>query len=73
MNDKLALTVEEAARVTGIGRSKLYAAMKDGLLQARKFGRRTIILPGDLEKFLSALPAAGQPESLTETTLGQRL
>jgi excisionase family DNA binding protein len=43
-NQKLSLSVEEAAEATGIGRSKLYEAMRDGLLQARKFGRRTIIL-----------------------------
>ncbi|ANY81661.1 hypothetical protein BB934_08255 [Microvirga ossetica] len=57
-NQKLSLSVEEAAEATGIGRSKLYEAMRDGLLQARKFGRRTIILRDDLERFLSALPKA---------------
>jgi excisionase family DNA binding protein len=57
-NQKLSLSVEEAAEATGIGRSKLYEAMRDGLLQARKFGRRTIILRDDLEQFLSALPKA---------------
>jgi excisionase family DNA binding protein len=58
LNQKLSLSVEEAAEATGIGRSKLYEAMRDGLLQARKFGRRTIILRDDLERFLSALPKA---------------
>lgn len=58
LNHKLSLSVEEAAEATGIGRSKLYEAMRDGLLQARKFGRRTIILRDDLERFLSALPKA---------------
>jgi excisionase family DNA binding protein len=57
-NQKLSLSIEEAAEATGIGRSKLYEAMRDGLLQARKFGRRTIILRDDLERFLSALPKA---------------
>jgi excisionase family DNA binding protein len=58
LHQKLSLSVEEAAEATGIGRSKLYEAMRDGLLQARKFGRRTIILRDDLERFLSALPKA---------------
>jgi excisionase family DNA binding protein len=55
---KLGLSVEEASEIAGIGRSKLYEALRDGLLQARKFGRRTIILRDDLERFLSALPKA---------------
>jgi excisionase family DNA binding protein len=55
---KLGLSVEEASEIAGIGRSKLYEAMRDGLLQARKFGRRTIILRDDLERFLCALPKA---------------
>jgi len=59
MDDKFGFTVEEAVRVAGIGRSKLYEAMRDGLLQARKFGRRTIILREDLLRFLAALPKGG--------------
>jgi excisionase family DNA binding protein len=55
---KLALTVDEFACLSGLGRSKLYEAMRDGLLQARKFGRRTVILKEDAERFLSALPKA---------------
>jgi excisionase family DNA binding protein len=55
---KLALTVDEFAILTGLGRSKLYEAMRDGLLQARKFGRRTVILKEEGERFLSALPKA---------------
>jgi excisionase family DNA binding protein len=57
---KLGLTIEEAVRLSGIGRSKLYEAIRDGLLQARKFGRRTIILQEDLQQFLAALPKGGR-------------
>jgi excisionase family DNA binding protein len=51
------LTIEEAAKLTSIGRSKLYEAIGEGRLQVRKFGRRTVILRSDLEGFLAALPA----------------
>ncbi len=54
----LATSIDEAARVSGIGRSKLYEAIAAGNLKARKFGRKTLILTEDLNAFLRALPRA---------------
>lgn len=53
---KLALCVEEAAELASLGRTSLYSAIKSGALTARKRGRRTVILRGDLQHFLNALP-----------------
>jgi excisionase family DNA binding protein len=50
------LSILEACRVAGIGRTKIYEAIAGGSLKARKFGKRTIILRTDLQNFLSALP-----------------
>lgn len=50
------LSIGEACSVAGIGRTKIYEAISDGTLKARKFGKRTIILRGDLQEFLNALP-----------------
>ncbi len=55
--EKLGLTITEAAFAAGIGRSRLYEAIAAGQLTARKFGARTVILRGDLDSFLAALPA----------------
>jgi excisionase family DNA binding protein len=52
------LSIAEACAVAGIGRTKLYQAIADGSLQARKYGKRTIILRTDLRAFLASLPAA---------------
>ena len=38
--EKQGLTVAEASHVAGIGRTKLYEAMADGRLKARKMGKR---------------------------------
>ena len=54
----LAFTVAGACRLSGLGRTTLYAAMKSGALPARKCGRRTLILAADLETFLGNLPSA---------------
>ena len=50
------LSVIEASRVAGLGRTKVYEAIAEGQLKARKFGNRTIILRSDLQQFLAALP-----------------
>jgi excisionase family DNA binding protein len=53
------LSVLEACRVAGIGRTKIYEAIAEGSLKARKYGKRTLILRDDLRQFLSRLPVAG--------------
>jgi len=55
-------SVNEASALTGLGRDGIYAAIRDGRLVARKFGRRTIITDDDLRQFLAGLPRAGGHE-----------
>jgi hypothetical protein len=50
------LTLAEASIVSGIGRTKLYEAIAAGQLTARKYGSRTIVLRGELLRFLTSLP-----------------
>ena len=52
------LSIPEACHVAGIGRTKIYQAIADGELKARKYGKRTIVLRTDLQSFLSGLPTA---------------
>jgi excisionase family DNA binding protein len=52
------LSVAEACAVAGIGRTKLYQAISDGNLKARKCGKRTLVLRDDLRDFLAELPSA---------------
>jgi excisionase family DNA binding protein len=51
-------SIAEACAAAGIGRTKLYQAIADGSLKARKLGKRTLILRDDLYQFLAALPTA---------------
>lgn len=53
---KIALTLKEAARASGLSRSLLYLAIGRGALPARKCGARTLILDSDLRRFLGSLP-----------------
>lgn len=49
----LAVSVNEACRMTSLGRTKLYAMMSAGDLPYRKIGSRTIILMADIKKLLN--------------------
>jgi len=52
---KLAFTVSEATEILSISKTTLYAKLGSGELQARKCGKKTLILAEDLRQFLSGL------------------
>ena len=52
----LAYGIETFAKATGVGRDKIYGAIREGRLNARKVGSRTIILREDGEAWLRSLP-----------------
>ena len=58
---RMALSVAEAAVEAGVGRDQVYAAIRDGRLQARKWGRRTLITTDTLRRFLDGLPPLELP------------
>lgn len=62
--DKLAYSITEVGRLSGLGRSSIYKAIAEGNLVARKSGRRTVILAADLTEWLGSLsPVATQSQT----------
>jgi excisionase family DNA binding protein len=55
-NLKRAMSVEEAAKAAGVGRTLLFEEIRKGRITARKVGRRTIITTEDLDAWLKLLP-----------------
>jgi excisionase family DNA binding protein len=53
---KRALSVEQAAKAAGVGRTLLFEEIRKGHIIARKVGRRTIITTDDLDAWLKSLP-----------------
>jgi excisionase family DNA binding protein len=53
IEDRLTLTVEEAARLLGIGRSAAYAAAARGELPTVRLGRRLVVPRAALDRLLS--------------------
>jgi excisionase family DNA binding protein len=66
-----ALSVEEAAKAAGVGRTLLFEEIRKGRLTARKAGRRTIVTIDELDSWLKSLPkttdrTAGDLEAFLE-------
>lgn len=59
--EKLTLTVDEAAKILGIGRQLAYDRVKTGEIPAIKIGRRLLVPKKALEKLL------GEPKPLNLT------
>jgi excisionase family DNA binding protein len=53
---KEALSISEVCAAVGIGRTKIYEAIANRNLKARKVGNRTLILRDELRQFLQSLP-----------------
>ncbi len=56
-----AVSIADAVKIVGLGRTSLYAAIAAGKLKTRKSGRRTLVETAALRQFLEELP-----ESVTQ-------
>jgi len=62
-DSKIAFGVDEAALRAGICRDYIYRAIREGKLEARKLGRRTIITDEALRSYLNSLPPMKLPRN----------
>jgi excisionase family DNA binding protein len=69
--ERMAYSVDEAARLTGLSRDLLYDEMRRGHLGYIKIGRRRLITRQHLERFLG-ITSALQPPILSSTTKGRK-
>ncbi len=56
---RLAHSIADVAKITGVGRSFLYEEIKTGRLVVKKAGRRSLIFDADLKAWLASLPEKG--------------
>jgi excisionase family DNA binding protein len=57
LSQTIALTIAEVCATGRVGRTAVYDAIKAGKLRAIKRGRRTLVLPVDLRRWLEKMPA----------------
>lgn len=56
------LSIKEVCRITGLSRTLISAQIRLGKLNAKKAGRRTLVMRTDLRRWLEGLPAV-QPNA----------
>ena len=54
---QLAYSVEQAAQILGIGKTKLYELIGSSEIEAKKYGRRTLIPFKSMKMWLENLPS----------------
>ena len=52
--EPLAVSVNDAARVLGLGRTSIYAMISDGRLERFKLGRRTLIKTSSIRRLVDS-------------------
>jgi hypothetical protein len=70
--DKLGYSIRQALGLVPWGRSKLYDEIKKGNLTVKKLGRRTILMPDELRRYLAALPEKETKLQAATTALASR-
>ena len=66
------VSIDDAVRLTGICRSRIYDLINAGTIDARKFGKSTIILADSLRDFLANLPSARSKKHPVPQLLNQK-
>jgi excisionase family DNA binding protein len=64
---RLGFSPHEAAASAGVSRTKIFEAIRDGALTARKSGKATIIEPSELQRWVRSLPTRGRVPDNSET------
>ena len=57
---RLGFNPDEAAASAGVSRTRIFEAIRDGALTARKSGKSTIIEPTELARWIRSLPTRGR-------------
>jgi hypothetical protein len=65
---RLGFSPDEAAQSAGVSRTRIFEAIRDGTLTARKAGKSTVIEIGELRRWVRSLPMRGRVPDDSETT-----
>ena len=52
----ICVSIAEAAKLAGLGRTSLYAAINAGKLKTRRYGRRVLVETDSIRSFIANLP-----------------
>ena len=55
----IVVSINEAARALGLGRTSIYALINEGRLEARKLGRRTLVTTESIRALIEGAAIVG--------------
>ena len=61
--DPISLPIREACRVSGMNRTRIFAEIRNGNLEAKRAGKQTLVMVASLRAFIDALPSARSLEA----------
>lgn len=64
----IAVAIERAPQMVGVSRTKIFQAIRDNEIAARKVGRSTIIETNELRRWVRSLPTKGRDLPSCEAT-----
>lgn len=65
----IAVSVADAARMIGIGQTKMWELINAGTIDTRRCGRRVLVLADSLRAYVEALPEINCPQA---SSIGRR-
>jgi hypothetical protein len=71
MTTPLAYQIEAASDAAGVSRTRIFEAIRNKELTARKAGRTTIIEAGELQRWIRSLPTRGTRGDSTTTSAAE--
>lgn len=57
--DIIAVSINDAARALGLGRTSIYSLINEGKLEARKLGRRTLVTTESIRALIDGATVIG--------------
>jgi hypothetical protein len=67
---RLAVAIDDASKVVGVSRTRIFEAVRSKEITVRKAGRSSIIEIAELQRWINSLPTKGrQPDTATTQSL----
>jgi excisionase family DNA binding protein len=68
---RFSLTPDDAAASTGFSKTRIFQAIRNGELTARKDGKATVVETDELLRWLRSLPTRGRRSTAHDTCVAQ--
>lgn len=65
--ESMAVPLEDAPAISGLSRTHIYEAIRDGRMTARKVGTSTLIETSELRRYVRSLPYKGRKPDEADT------